>query len=237
MVLLALRKIRGSDYFFDLRLQGFVEGLLHGSVVAYGLVLHVDRGLYLRQRPAAEEEVRLDGQTGLVMRHDGVAVDHRLAHITFVRIRHDLFPRRRHLLRVRRVVIAAGLIVHHAQGLHAFFADYIQPVDGAAGQDLSDALYRDGEGSFLLQEVDLQPFLRVLAVASQDIGYIPLNDHILPHVVVGDIMVVLVGVIFRVELIHRLVRRHQRLVQLRLIRPDGFNRFGRDGHRSLVIAT
>ena len=51
---------------------------------------------------------------------------------------------------MRRVVIAAGFIVHHAQGLHAFFADYIQAVDGAAGLYLAQPFYGDRERTLLL---------------------------------------------------------------------------------------
>ena len=90
---------------------------------------------------AAEIEVRLDRFSCIVLRHDGVGINQRLAHVTFVPALHDIRPGRGHFLGMGCIIVRAGFIIDHPECLVAFRTVYIQPVNNTSHPYLSPSLY------------------------------------------------------------------------------------------------
>ena len=215
-------------------MQGIHERLLDRTVIPNGLAFHVNSSLYVRQFASAEIEVRLNRKPRTVMGHDSLTVDQGLTHVAFFFVYHHLLPRGSHFLGMRSVVIRTGFIIHHTQPFIARRTVYIESVNGTAGKQFPDSLDTHRERPFLLQKVYLQPRLGVLTVTLQDIGDIALDDDILTGVelrYIGFGRRLPNGSFF----VHCLVRRHERCLHLRLVRPNGFNRFGCDTHRLTVV--
>ena len=222
-------EVGGGKDLFDLGLQRLVERFADRPIIADRGVIDIEGSDDIGLLAPAEEEVGFDRQSGVIIRHDGMTVNHGLADVGFVVILHDLVPGRGHLVRMGGGGITAGLIIDHAQGLVALRTEDIESVYLASGLDRSDALYLDGEITGILQMIDLEAYLGILAVPLEDVTDIALDDDVLGDVFGWQEMLVFLR-------FHRVIGCHEGFLEFGFVLDNCLDLIGQNGRGMDIIA-
>ena len=106
----------------------------------------------------------------------------------------------------------------------------IESVHLSAHFYLSYSVYRNGEIVRMLQFINIQACLGVLAVTLQNIFNKTLYLHILSTMMFRQIVVRFVRIIFHPFFIHRVIRRQQGFVQTLLAGKNSLDFIGRYAH-------